>query len=103
MAKEEGGFFVIHIKSHRKGLAVFKALSSETRIAIVELLAAKGPMRMTAIAEALNITGGAITTHMKLLQDANIVLVKQTKGKHGVQKICEANDTEILIDSPVKK
>jgi predicted transcriptional regulator len=103
MQKKKEGFFVIHIKSHRKGLAVFKALSSETRIDIVELLAAKGPMRMTAIAEALNITGGAITTHMKLLQEANIVQIKQMKGKHGVQKICQANDTEILVDSPVKK
>lgn len=84
----------------RDGLPIFKALSSETRVSIVELLAQEGPMRMTAIAEKLNITGGAITTHMKLLQEAKVVIVEQTKGKHGVQKICRVNDTEILVNSP---
>ena len=94
---------LIHIKTLRQGMPVFKALSSDTRIAIVELLANRGPLRMTAIAEALDITGGAITTHMKLLQDAGIVFVEQTKGKHGVQKICSVNDAEIRVDSPYKK
>lgn len=91
---------MIHVKKMRDGLPIFKALSSDTRIAIVELLAKEGPMRMTAIAEKLSITGGAITTHMKLLQDAKVVIVEQTKGKHGVQKICRVNDTEILVNSP---
>lgn len=91
---------MIHVKKMRDGLPIFKALSSETRVSIVELLAQEGPMRMTAIAEKLNITGGAITTHMKLLQEAKVVIVEQTKGKHGVQKICRVNDTEILVNSP---
>lgn len=91
---------MIHVKRLRDGLPVFKALSSMTRIAIVELLAKEGPLRMTAIAEKLDITGGAITTHMKLLKEAGIVIIEPTKGKHGVQKICRVNDTEILIDSP---
>lgn len=95
--------FVIQIDTLRQGLPVFKALSSDTRVAIVELLAKNGPMRMTAIAEALNITGGAITTHMKLLQEANIVIVEHTKGRHGVQKICRANDSEIHVESPYSK
>ncbi len=92
---------MVHIQNLRDGYPIFKALSSETRIAIVELLAKKGPMRMTAIADELGITGGAITTHVKLLQDAGIVQIEAKKGKHGIQKICSASDEEIRIDSPV--
>lgn len=91
---------MVEIKKLHQGLAIYKALSSDTRVAIVELLAKQGPMRMTSIAEALEITGGAITTHMKLLSDAGVVVVEQTKGRHGVQKICRATDSDILIKSP---
>ncbi|MDO5022786.1 MAG: helix-turn-helix domain-containing protein [Eubacteriales bacterium] len=93
---------MVHIQKLRDGYPIFKALGSDTRIAIVELLAKQGPMRMTAIADELGITGGAITTHVKLLQDAGVVAVESKKGKHGIQKICSAIDAEIKIDSPVK-
>ena len=46
-----GGNLVVHIHNLRDGFPIFKALDSETRIAIVELLANKGPMGMTEIAE----------------------------------------------------
>ena len=91
---------MINITKLRDGLPLFKALGSSTRIAIVELLAERGPMRMTSIAQELNITGGALTSHMRLLEDANVVLVQQTKGKHGVQKVCRVNDTDVLVKSP---
>ena len=64
-----------NIQNLREGLPVFKALASDTRVAILELLMSKGPMRMTAIAESLKITGGAITSRHEnisrppLLQD----------------------------------
>ncbi len=91
---------MINITKIRDGLPLFKALGSSTRIAIVELLAEKGPMRMTSIAQELSITGGALTSHMRLLEEANVVLVQQTKGKHGVQKVCRVNDTDVLVQSP---
>jgi len=87
-----------NIQSLKDGLPLFKALSSETRIAILELLMNKGPMRMTAIAEALKITGGAITSHVKSLHDAGLILIEQRGGKHGVQKICTANVEPFAVD-----
>ena len=65
---------MIHIHSLRDGLPLFKALGSETRIAILELLIEQGPMRMTKIAQELQITGGALTTHVRMLNEAGVSL-----------------------------
>ncbi len=92
---------MLHIQSLREGLPLFKALGSETRISILELLIDKGPMRMTAIADALGITGGALTSHVKELGDAGILTIELKGGRHGIQKICHVNDERILIESLV--
>ena len=93
---------MIHIHNLRDGFPIFKALDSETRIAIVELLANKGPMGMTEIAEELGITAGAITMHMKILAEAGIINIEPSKGKHGIKKICSATDRKVIIESPCK-
>ena len=86
------------IRSLRDGLPLFKALASETRIAILELLMKEGPMRMTAIAESLQITGGAITSHVKMLNEAGLLKIEQRGGKHGIQKVCSATVPAVTID-----
>lgn len=86
------------ISNLRDGLPVFKALASETRISILELLMSKGPMRMTAIAESLQITGGAITSHVKALHEAGMINIETRGGKHGVQKICSAVTDSLAVD-----
>lgn len=94
---------MIHIQTLREGYPLFKALGSETRISILELLVEKGPMRMTAIAQELKITGGALTSHVKALNEAGILSIEQRGGKHGIQKVCRVNDERIIIESPIKR
>lgn len=94
---------MIHIQTLREGVPLFKALGSQTRISILELLIEKGPMRMTAIAEELNITGGALTSHVKALNEAGILSIDQRGGRHGIQKVCRVNDERIIIESPIKR
>lgn len=89
---------MLHIHDLREGLPVFKALGSETRIAILELLYQAGPMRMTDISERLGLTSGALTPHIKMLQDCGLISINVGTGKHGVQKICSASEDRILID-----
>ena len=86
------------IQNLREGIPVFKALASETRIAILELLMRKGPMKMTDIAELLKITGGAITGHCKDLYEAGLITIETRGGKHGLQKICSAVTDPLAID-----
>ena len=87
-----------NIQNLREGIPVFKALASETRIAILELLMKHGPMKMTAIAESLQITAGAITSHVKAMHEAGMISIETRGGKHGVQKICSAVTDPLAID-----
>ncbi len=87
-----------NIQNLREGIPVFKALASETRIAILELLMKHGPMKMTAIAESLQITAGAITSHVKAMHEAGMISIETRGGKHGLQKICSAVTDPLAID-----
>ena len=87
-----------NIQNLREGIPVFKALASETRIAILELLMKHGLMKMTAIAESLQITAGAITSHVKAMHEAGMISIETRGGKHGLQKICSAVTDPLAID-----
>ncbi|MCL1854976.1 MAG: helix-turn-helix domain-containing protein [Clostridia bacterium] len=89
---------MLHVINLREGLPVFKSLASSTRIAILEMLYEKGTMSMTEIAEALQITGGALTPHIKMLADTGFLTVAFTSGKHGIQRACSAAEQRVLID-----
>lgn len=52
---------------------IFKALASETRLRIVELLKER-PMCVGAIASHLGVTQGAISQHLRILRGAHIVV-----------------------------
>jgi ArsR family transcriptional regulator len=57
----------------RRALAeVAKALSSETRVAILETLG-EGPLCVNAIASRLGITGGAVSQHLRVLRQSRLV------------------------------
>jgi len=57
---------------------LFKALSVETRVRIVQLLKAK-PFCVNALAARLNVTQSAVSQHLRILRDAGLV----TADKHG--------------------
>lgn len=95
---------MLHIHSLREAFPLLKALSSQTRIAILELLYESGPLPMTEISERLCITGGALTPHIKALADTGLISIAVGSGRHGAQKICSAIEDKILIDpAPVRR
>lgn len=89
---------MLHIKSLDEGLGVFKALGSELRINIVKLLLDNREMNMNELAASLGVTNGAITSHMKKLEESGIVKVLTEHSGHGNQKICRVNVDKILIE-----
>ncbi|MBR2717969.1 MAG: winged helix-turn-helix transcriptional regulator [Clostridia bacterium] len=89
---------MLHIRSLREGLPLFRALNSDIRISIMELLYQEGPLRMSAISDKLGITAGALTPHIKALTDCGMITVEMISGKHGVQKVCCATDESIMIE-----
>lgn len=52
---------------------IFKALSVPSRIHIVNLLKAHGPMPVKDIAEAVGMSSPAISQHLKILRSAGLV------------------------------
>lgn len=89
---------MLHIKNLDEGLNVFKALGSDVRINIVKKLLENKEMNMNELASSLNITNGALTSHVKKLEDSGIVQVYSEYTGHGNQKICRVNLDKILID-----
>ena len=51
---------------------IFKALSAEARVQILQLLK-EGPLCVGALAARLDITQGAVSQHLRVLRDLNLV------------------------------
>jgi ArsR family transcriptional regulator, arsenate/arsenite/antimonite-responsive transcriptional repressor len=58
---------------HRETAEVFKALSVPSRIGIVSLLKAHGPLPVKEIAETLGMTSPAVSQHLKILKGVGLV------------------------------
>lgn len=89
---------MLHIKSLDEGLEIFKALGSEVRIDIIKILLENHGMNMNELASRLNITNGALTNHIKKLEDCGLVTISNESAGHGNQKKCSVHLDKILID-----
>lgn len=89
---------MLHIKSLDDGLDIFKALGSEVRIEIIKILMENHEMNMNELAAKLNITNGALTGHIKKLEDCGLVMVSNESVGHGNQKKCSVHLDKILIE-----
>ena len=52
---------------------IFKVLSVETRVKIIELLKSRGPLGAKDIAGTIGITTAAVSQHLKILKQAGLV------------------------------
>ncbi len=88
---------MMHIENLSEGLKLFKALGSEVRLEIVRLLVDQ-PMNMNELAGKLHITNGALTTHIRKLEECGVVGISNDANGHGNQKICHIIPDKLLID-----
>lgn len=87
-----------HIQDLNEGLEVFKALSSDIRLKIIQLLVQHKHLNMNEMAEMLGITNGALTTHIRILSKCGLVDVQLMPGKRGLQKVCHLKEDKLLIE-----
>ena len=52
---------------------IFKVLSVETRVKIIDMLKTRGPMGAKDIASTIGITTAAVSQHLKILKQAGLV------------------------------
>lgn len=89
---------MLHVKNIDDGLELFKALGSDVRISILKLLLKEKELSMNEIASRLGITNGALTSHIKKLEENGLIKVAIERGTHGNQKLCSIAIDKILVD-----
>ncbi|NGZ73777.1 ArsR/SmtB family transcription factor [Saccharibacillus alkalitolerans] len=89
---------MIYIKDLRSGIDIFKALSSEIRLQILELLANNEELNLNELAGRLNLSNGAITLHVKKLEECGLIEIRTAGGRHGIQKLCYLNKDKLMVD-----
>ena len=95
MEQEE---IMIYITSPSEGLELFKVLGSDIRVKIIDLLLKNNRMSMNEIATNLKITNGALTSHIRKLEEAGLITISSEAGGHGNLKLCSLRMDKILID-----
>lgn len=93
MLRKSGSILVLNTD---KDLEILKALSSELRIRILELLNGR-TLNVSEIAQALGIPQSTAAVNIGILERAGLVKVENTKGKKGSQKLCSTQYSEIVI------
>ena len=94
---------MLHIKNVEEGLKIYIALGSELRIKIIKLLIEHTELNMNELASSLGVTNGALTSHIKKLEDCGLICVISEHNGHGNQKICRVNVDKLLVDIAPKQ
>lgn len=79
-------------------MPIFKAFGSEVRVNIIKLLIENKQLSMNEIAKALGVTNGALTSHIRILEEAGIVVVLPERSSHGNKKLCRISEKQILLE-----
>lgn len=89
---------MLQINGLSEGIEIFKTLGSEVRMRIIELLSENGPMSHGEIASSLGLTVGAVTSHIKRLEECRMIQVTQEHTGHGLRKTCTLQVDQILLN-----
>ncbi|OCL28752.1 ArsR family transcriptional regulator [Orenia metallireducens] len=90
---------ILEINNDENSVEVIKALASEPRMAILELLN-KAEMNLNEISERLDMPAPSVTVNIKKLEEAGLISTEYQPGSHGSQKICKRTYDSILISLP---
>jgi predicted transcriptional regulator len=80
-----------------KSLPFFRAMASDVRVKILKILSKNHSINLNDLARKLSITNGALTSHIRVLEDAGIIETQIISAKHGTQKICSVVEEKYLI------
>ncbi|HWA82911.1 MAG TPA: ArsR family transcriptional regulator [Fimbriimonadaceae bacterium] len=88
-----------HIKelSATDSVAVFRALASESRARIIELLAQRD-MNINELSLALGLAQPSVTKHVQILEDAGLVVSDYQAGGAGTQKRCRRVHDRVIVE-----
>lgn len=88
---------MLTINSLEEAVPLFKALGSKLRIRLIRILLENGEMNMNDLALRLGITNGALTSHVRKLEECGIVTILTEHTGHGNQKVCRVDLDRIVV------
>ncbi len=83
-------------ETNEQALLMLKALSSETRLAILAFLGNR-TVNVNDIAIALQIAPSSATTHIQILEKADLIRTEIIPATHGLQKLCARTYDDVHI------
>ena len=88
-----------HIKeiSASESVALFRALASESRARIIELLAERD-LNINELSSALGLAQPSVTKHVQILEEAGLVVSDYLAGPQGMQKRCRRVHDRIIVE-----
>src|SRR5579862_9166958 len=88
-----------HIKelSAAEIVAMFKALASESRVKIIELLAERD-MNINELSSALGLAQPSTSKHVQILEEAGLVVSDYMAGPQGMQKRCRRVHERLVVE-----
>ncbi|ACL70809.1 ArsR/SmtB family transcription factor [Halothermothrix orenii] len=90
---------VLEIKNDEDVLKIVKALASESRLQILDVLNNQ-EMNLNEISEKLDMPAPSVTVNIKKLEEAGLIETNYQPGSHGSQKICRRTYDSLLIRFP---
>lgn len=88
-----------HIKelSACESVAIFRALASEPRARIIELLSERD-RNINELSQALGLTQPSVTKHVQILEEVGLVSSDYVAGPQGMQKKCRRTHDRLVVD-----
>jgi len=88
-----------HIKelAATESVALFRALASESRARIIELLAERD-MNINELSTALGLAQPSVTKHVQILEEAGLVVSDYLAGPQGTQKRCRRVHDRLVVE-----
>lgn len=97
-----------YVKACKENLPMFQALSSETRLKILEILQNR-EMSIKELSAALQVSSAIVTKHIKTLEAVSLVESYSQPGIRGLKKVCRIKTSELQVilnnnyeENPVK-
>lgn len=83
--------------SATESVAVFRALASESRARILELLSEKD-RNINELSQALGLAQPSVTKHVQILEEAGLVESSYLAGPQGTQKRCRRRHDRLIVE-----
>lgn len=100
MTPDHGKTLIVDLnQSNDKALTMLKALASEWRLRILQILGAES-YSVNRLAQLLEIPISTAGMHIKLLEDAELISTELEPASRGMQKVCSRRFDRVLVELP---